>query len=134
MSLLYTTLVEHCDLAARLTSSQSVVLILHPSGGDRSRVEGLALLGALAAMRRGVDSFAGNNPREQAEAMAMSSVLRCIATEDRRLRERVLGDVTQRLLQICCPLKRVADLRDQLPVDCPQVWRTQFRDTGTHSC
>ncbi len=118
---LYFTMLEFSESASRLASSpQVLVLILHPSGGDVARVESLATLGAMAALRRGVDSFvAGETSADHARAMGLSSVNKCMAEKDVGVFDRVV----RRMLQICCSLPGVADLRDVLPSDAPEVRR-----------
>lgn len=116
---LYSTVLEFSDCALRLaSSSQVVVLFVHPLGGDVARVESLAALGAVATLRRGVDSFmAGETPAAHAQAMGLSSVLKCMADKDAGVFDRVV----RRLLQICCHLPGVADLRDVPRSDAPEV-------------
>jgi hypothetical protein len=51
--------------------------------------------------------------------MGLSSVNKCMAEKDVGVFDRVV----RRMLQICCSLPGVADLRDVLPSDAPEVRR-----------
>ncbi len=106
--------------ATRLTSGQSVVLLLVPDS-ERGRVEGLAILASLSALVRGLDNFAaGEGAEDHARAIAMSTVLKCMAVDSVR-RQDVFEGVVQRLVHACCHLEGVADHRDLRATDSPEV-------------
>jgi hypothetical protein len=119
--LLYKTVEEYSDCAQLLASTQSIVLILHPAGGELGRVEGLAVLGALAAMHRGLDHYMGDTAVDHARAIALSTVNKCLHRGDPGLKAQVLVEAQRWLMHLCGSLCGVTEVRDLAVMDLPGV-------------